>query len=322
MQITVRALAAASAFQSLERAGLMVLVDGRRSDISVDLPWPDQRADEFLRRAAASMIEFDLNPWMVFSKQEISAARFLRLRCRKVVSDSTTDFERTRQEIDGLPWVGEDPDRRFRVPNRLFLSRLDLRPNQIAGVGEWSAEYVAAAGIGAGLLEDGLSGLAAMPVYHTKSGRPLDRYVQLYSESILPPRIIDTASLAIGSTRLPSRSTLSLTSEEKGYHAWGCLCYSAEALARAKDFNRTGERMVSFEFPEWIVTQRVRGRYDARHLRGWAFEPILEEGTEAFHVHEQLWKSFYAVLEECSVHTIHLERPWLRPTTRSSGRAH
>jgi hypothetical protein len=298
----------------------MELVDGKRSEISVDFPWPDQRSDEFLRRAA-KMIGFDLNPWMVFSKQEVSAARFLRLRCRKVVPDSTADFERTRQEIDALPWVGEDPLRRFRLPNRLFLSRISLRPNQIAAVGQWSAEYVAAAGICAGFLEDGLSGVAAMPVYHTKSGRQFDGYVQLCSESILPPRIIDTASLAIGSTRLP-RSTLSLTSDEKGYHAWGCLCYSAESLARAKDFNRTGERMVSFEFPEWIVTRRVRERYEARLLKGWAFEPVPEQGTEAFHVHEQLWRSFFALLEECTVHTIQGERPWLRLTTRSNGRTH
>jgi hypothetical protein len=321
MQLTVRALAAGSALQSLERAGLMELVDGERSDITVDFRWPDRRSEEFLRRAAG-VVGFDLNPWLVFSKQEVSAARFLRLRCRKVVTDSNADFVRTRKEIDSLPWVGEDPYRRFRLPDRLFLSRINLRPNQIGGVGQWSAEYVAAAGICTGFLEDGLSGLAALPVYHTKSGQQLDGYVQLYSESILSNRIIDTASLPIGSTRGPSRVNPALIGDEKGYHAWGCLCYSAEALAKVKDFNRTGERMVAFEFPEWIVTQRVRGRYEARLLKGWAFDPVLEQGTEAFHVHEQLWQSFYAVLEECSVHTIHLERPWLRLTTRSSGRAH
>ena len=319
MHLSVRALAAGSEFQSLEKAGVMQLVDGERSAISVDFRWPDQRSDEFLRRAAG-VVGFDLKPWLEFSKQEVGAARFLNLRCRKVVPDSNADFVRMRKEIDALPWVGEDPDRRFRLPNRLFLSRLDLRPNQIGGVGQWSAEYVAAAGICAGFLEDGLSGLAALPVYHTKSGRPFDGYAQLYSESVLPNRIIDSASLPIGSTRGPSRVNTALIGDERGYHAWGCLCYSAEALANAKDFNRTGERMVSFEFPEWIVTQRVRGCYQARLLRGWAFEPVLEQGTGAFDVHEQLWQSFYALLEECSVHTIRLERPWLRLTTRPSGR--
>ena len=313
MQLTIRALAAESALQSLERAGLMELVDGERGAICVDFPWPDERSEEFLRRAAG-MVPFDLNPWLEFSKKEVSAARFLRLRCRKVVEDSNADFVRMRKEFDSRPWIGEDPYRRFRLPNRLFLSRINLRPNQIGGVGQWTLEYVAAAGICTGFLEDGLSGLAALPVYQTKTGQPFDGYVQLYCESILPDRIIDAASLPIGSTRGPSRVNPALVGDEKAYHTWGCLCYSAEALAEAKDFNRTGERMIAFEFPDWIVSQRVRARYEARLLKGWAFAPVLEQGTEAFDVHEQLWQSLYAVLEECSVHTIHLERPWLRRT--------
>jgi hypothetical protein len=297
----------------------MQLIDGERSQICVDFRWPDPRSDEFLRRAAG-VVGFDLHPWLEFSKQEVSAARFLRLRCRKVIPDSNADFVRMRKEINALPWVGEDPYRKFRIPNRLFLSRLNLRPNQIGGVGEWSAEYVAPAGICAGFLDDGLSGLAALPVYHTKSEQQIDGYVQLFSESILPYRIIDSASLPMGSTRGPSRVNPTIPGDERVYHKWGCYCYSTEAFANAKDFNRTGERMVAFEFPEWIVTQRVRDRYAARLLRGWAFDPVLEQGTEAFHAHEQLWQSLYTVLEECSVHTIHLERPWLTASRHSSAR--
>jgi hypothetical protein len=111
----------------------MQLVDGERGDITVDFRWPDQRSDEFLRRAAG-VVGFDLNPCLVFGKQEVRAARFLKLCCRKVVPDSNADFQRMRKEIDALPWMGEDPYRRFRLPNRLFLSRINLRPNQI-GVG-------------------------------------------------------------------------------------------------------------------------------------------------------------------------------------------
>ena len=48
---------------------------------------------------------------------------------------------------------------------------------------------------------------------------------------------------------------------------------------------------------------------------------ILAPLAIALSVYLMLHPAFYAVLEECSVHTIRLERPWLRRTTRSRGRA-
>lgn len=308
MQIHLRALAAASTFQTLERAGLMELVRGDRGDIHLDLAWADPASADFLRRAAA-LAKFDLNPWMEFTRGEIAAANYLLVRCRGVARDTDADFRRTREAINQLPWTGDDPSRRFRIPRQLFLSRLKLRPNQIAGVGEWTAEYIAATHVCAGFQEAGLSGLTGLPVYQTKSNQPFEGVVQLYCSSILPHRLIDVASLPIGSTRLPGRFRLDAT--EQAFHAWGCLCYSPAALAAASDFNRTGERMVAFEFPEWVVSQRVRSVYQARYFKGWAFAPVLEEGTELFDRYEALWRSLYKVLEECGVHTIRLERPWL-----------
>lgn len=279
--------------RKLRRSGLAEAVGGFHNDLFFDACWPDERLAGFLR-AAAARGTFDLNPWMTFTAADVSAADFLRPRPRKVVADTTADFERMRSEFDELPWVGSDPKRRFRLPTRLSLSKISLRPNQVGAVGQWTAEYVVPSLV-RNLIEDaGLSGIEFRPVYHTRTGRPYDHYFHLYSGHTLGDRILDIASPEIPSSR----------DDEQGYDAMGCYCYDGETLAQAQDFNRSGERNVSFEFPDWIVRAPVRQLFAEHGLKGWAFEPVLLRGSPAGETYNDLWSSFYELLAECKAHTV------------------
>ncbi|NNU44426.1 hypothetical protein [Ramlibacter montanisoli] len=48
--------------------------------------------------------------------------------------------------------------------------------------------------------------------------------------------------------------------------------------------------------PQWVVRQRVRGWYEGAGLRGWAFRPVLEEGTPLQREHEERWETLLAQL--------------------------
>lgn len=279
--------------QQLERTGHAELVGGVHNALFFDSFWPSPDLDAVLH-AAARWGSVDLNPSMEFDPEEIGRAEFLRIRCRKVVPDSRADFTRMRADLNELPWIGDDPKRRFRLPNRLWLSKIRLKPNEVGGVGQWTAEYVIAKGVRSSFEQARLSGFGTRPVFDTRTGQPFDAYVQLYVDHILGPRVLDLASPE-------SSSTLA---EEQGYDAMGCLCYDSDTLREALAFNRTGERLTSFEFPDWVVRASVRDCFRSHGLRGWAFEPVLVVGSASYAAYDELWRSFHHVVRDCNAHTI------------------
>jgi hypothetical protein len=293
VRIVLRGMGGRDLMQGLERSGQSELVGGVHQGLFFDSFWPNANLDAFLH-TAARWGSFELNPWMEFDSEEVDRSEFLRIRCRKVVPDSPADFTRMRADLNALPWIGEDPKRRFRLPNRLWLSKIRLRPNEVGGVGQWTAEYVIAKGVQSVFENARLSGFGIRPVFNTRTGEPFETYVQLYVEHILGFRVLDLASPETSST-LP---------EERGYDALGCLCYDAAILREALAFNRTGERLTSFEFPDWVVRSAVRDCFRANRLRGWAFEPVLQLGSDRYETYCELWRSFYRVVRDCNAHTI------------------
>lgn len=281
----------------LEETGVSELVGGIHDQLFFDSFWPNPRLGEFLREAAGRG-SLDLNPWMEFGRREIEKAHLLRLRSRRVVADSPADFERMRSDLDRLPWIGDDPKRRCRIPDRISLSKVRLKPNQIAAVGQWTAEYVVPMGVRTIFEDARLSGICFRPVFDTRTGGPRDDCLHLHSDHALGFRELDIASPEIHS---PDR-------EERGYDALGCLCYDARTLEGALDFNRTGEQMVSFELPDWVVRSSVRDCFREHKLRGWAFEPVLEVGSRSYEEYCEIWSSLFRLLEECGGHTIRSRR--------------
>jgi hypothetical protein len=293
MKIALRGMGFRELLDELEASGASELVGGIHDQMFFDSFWPNPQLDEFLREAA-DRGSLDLNPWMEFDQREIEQSRFLRIRSRKVLSDSPADFERMRADLGRLSWLGGDPKRRYRVPERISLSKIRLKPNQIASVGQWTAECVVPKGVRAIFEEARLSGVDFRPVFNTRTGAAFDEYFHLYSDRALEFRELDLASPEIRSPH----------PEEQGYDALGCLCYDTLTLERALDFNRTGEPLESFEFPDWVVRSSVRDCFVEHRLRGWAFEPVLELGTLPYEEYCELWLSFYRLLGQCGEHTI------------------
>ena len=302
MKIAIRGMGSADLLNKLEESGASMLVGGIHNELFFDSHWPNSDLADFLRKGATHG-PIDLNPWMEFSRKEIDESDFLRIRCRKIISESQTDFERTRADVDSLDWIGEDPKRRFRLPRRIFLSKIQLKPNQIGGVGDWSAEYIVPRGVRSVFEQEGLSGFKCLPVFNTRTGDVIGEYFQIYSDYTLAPRHLDLAS----------PETYSSHREEQGYDALGCLCYESSSLDSTLDFNRTGEDLVSFEFPDWVVRSSVRDCVRQHKLKGWAFEPVLTVGSERYHAYCELWRSLYTVLNDCGEHTIRGQKPWRSP---------
>ena len=299
MRIALRGMGARELLADLDRSGVAVLVGGIRGEMFFDARWPDPGLADFLRRAA-DLGSVEINPWMEFEKGELDQCEFLRPRCRKVVRDSRADFERMRAYLDGRPWLGDDPKRRFRSLDRVCLSTIRLKPNEVGGVGEWTAEYVMGGAVRKRFEGAGLTGFASRPVFRTRAGSHWDEYFQLHADHVLGYRELDIASPEIRSPR-PG---------EQGHEVLGCLCYAPATLQDARDFNRTGEGNVSFEFPDWVVRSRVRACFRQSALRGWAFEPVLRTDSPMYRQYCELWASFYDLLAECELHTIRSQKPF------------
>lgn len=297
MKICVRGSGSRRLLRKLEKSGAIELVGGSHNDLFFDASWPDPKLEEFLQ-SAAKYGSFDLNPWMSFHKAEVQQAAYLHPRTRKAITDSNNDYERMRSHFDELPWIGNDPRRRYRLPDQLFLSRIRLKPNQIGTVGQWTEEVVVPEAVQAVFENAKLSGIAFRPILHTRSGEPIQGYAHLIANHALGHRDLDIASPEIVSKR----------PEEQGYESLGCLCYDPATLASAADINRTGEQMVGFEFPGWVVRASVREVFEQHALKGWVFEPVMELGTPAFDEYTELWSTFRQLLASCRKHTVRSQK--------------
>lgn len=293
MKIALRGSASARLARKLEKSGVAALVGGFHNEMFFDSYWPNPHLEDFLCQAARKG-SFDLNPWMTFTPKDLASAEFHQIRTRKTVEDSQRDYERMFDDFALLPWNGNDPKHRYKIPEQVFLSRVRLKPNYVAAIGQWTAEYVVP-GVVRRLFEDArLDGVEFRPVINTRTGAPHDDYFHLYTKQVLGTRELDIASPEIQSDH----------ADEQGYDSLGCLCYKTGVLEKAGDFNRTGEPMVGFTYPGWVVRASVSELFREKKLRGWAFEPVLDIASSAYSDYTELWSSFYEMLTRCRKHTL------------------
>ena len=293
MKIAVRGMGNADFVRRLNDAGLADGVGGIHNDMFFDALWPSDELESFLRTSAGSGA-FDLNLWMQYTPTEIKVARFLSVRPRKLVIESESEYQAMRRDIDATPWTGVDPLYRCRLPRQIMLSCIKLKPNQIGVVGHWSVEFIVPVGVRDLFEAADFSGVEFRPVLRGPNGPPRDDFYQLYTEDLLEDRVIDISSPEIQSD----------LAEERGYDVMGSYCYETPTLDSAADFNRTGENNVSFEFPDWIVSNRVRELYTENGLKGWAFEPVFEAGSEKYAAYVELWASLFDMLADIGRHTV------------------
>ena len=158
---------------------------------------------------------------------------------------------------------------RIKLIDRIVLSRVALKPDTVAGVGEWLAEFIVGRAAAEAFGAAQLTGYTLRPIFQTRSGRPYQDYSHLHSESIMPGVRFDVTTPIVEND----------PPDEGGRQQLGCLTYSLRGDETICDFNRTAEDWSSNWQPVWVVTARVRKCILHHKVKGWVFRPVLDEGS-------------------------------------------
>lgn len=222
-----------------------------------------------------------------FSAREIAAASHLEVVCRKTIGQSDAESRTTLDDYHADPLHATASRWRVRLPRRMFLGK-PVPPETIAHVDQYTGEYVLGAAAAEALRTSGLGGWELQPVLHWKTLQPQPQVgMHLTTRELLPPALLcaSTFETLDDGPRAPSTP-----------RRHGALSYARGALAGSADFARTAEPWCEWSTPQWVVRQRVRTWYEEAGLRGWAFWPVLEEGTPLQREHEERWETLLAQL--------------------------
>jgi hypothetical protein len=222
-----------------------------------------------------------------FAPGEIAAAPHLEVVCRKTIGQSDPESRATLADYHADALHATSGRWRVRLPRRMFLGK-PVPPETIAHVDQYTGEYVLGTAAADALRASDLQGWDLQPVLHWKTLQPQpEAGMHLTTRHLLPP------ALQCGSTFETHDDGPAAPSTPRRY---GALSYARGALDAAPDFARTAEPWCEWSTPQWIVRQRVRAWYDGARLRGWAFWPVLEEGTPLQREHEERWAGVLAQL--------------------------
>jgi hypothetical protein len=221
----------------------------------------------------------------VFTPAELAGIGHFELVCRAVARESPADFSANDAVRGRTPLVDAGGAAPIRIVSELSLTRITLKPNRVASIGDWTQEYVLGAGVIKTFIDARLTGASFLPLMKMNGKARVARtdFVQLFSDAIMRPAIVD-ASVERITSRFP---------EEDGFlRHLGCLAYTHSALENRPDFNRTAEPWGGFHgWPSWVVSARVRDVFMAGKLRGWHFRPVLVAKTELYAEYVKKWSA-------------------------------
>lgn len=207
----------------------------------------------------------------VLDAGELASVGHFEAVCRLVAPETDADRERNTATVRATAERDAGGFAPIRLARGFVLSRLRLRPNQVASIGDWTGEYVVGPALARALETAGCTGHVLLPVGDPRTGRERPDCHQIFGEAVLPPALVDCSVERIVS-RFP---------EERGLRHLGCLSYRPGQLSGRPDLDRTAEPWAgSWGWPSWVVSARVVALFRASRLRGWAFRPVLVEGTD------------------------------------------
>lgn len=244
--------------------------------------------DDVLAHAHAVGEPMDFLRDLQFTTAEVAAASHLEVVCRKTIGQTDSESRTTLDEYDRDALHPTHGRWRVRLPRHVYLAR-PVPPDSIAHVDQYTGEYVLGSTAAKALQGSGLSGWRLQPVLHWKSRMPLpDTGMHLTSGELLPPALPTATTFETfdDGPRAPSTP-----------RRHGAIAYAAGALRDTPDFARTSEPWCDWGTPMWVVRQRVRTWYGQAALKGWAFWPVLEEGSALQAEHEEKWAQLRATLE-------------------------
>ena len=221
------------------------------------------------------------NPIMLFSKSEVDQTRYFQLECRKVVNEFGPDYEINSSRMKKMKFISTIGHCKIKLLDQVALSKINLKPNMVAGVDQWTMEFIITAAVAKKFEDDKLLGLNLKPVFNPKTGKHHSGFFQLYTDHVLQP-IVRDATILDHKEEIP---------EEGGLRELGCLTYNFHESFSIFDFNRTAENFGSNYMPLWVVSDRVRRCFVHNKLRGWAFRPVIEKGSEIHKLYLMKWES-------------------------------
>ncbi|HEY0825250.1 MAG TPA: hypothetical protein VGD76_15795 [Ramlibacter sp.] len=222
-----------------------------------------------------------------FSAGEIAAASHLEVVCRKTIGQSDAESRATLADYDADALHPTAGRWRVRLPRRMFLGK-PVPPDTIAHVDQYTGEYVLGQKAADALRASALQGWELQPVLHWKTLRPEPGVGMHLTTRALLPEALQCASTFEAHDDGPAAPGTP--------RRYGALSYARDALDGSPDFARTAEPWCDWSTPQWVVRQRVRTWHEQAGLRGWAFRPVLLEGTPLQREHEERWSAVLAQL--------------------------
>lgn len=281
MKIELRIVCPADANDVLEQDETIANTVNLKAGV-IDIDSEDELLDRILYVTRdTSGIWF--NPGMSFTRAEVAQSRYFQLECRKVVNETNHDYELNSSRLDEVELIQTTDQCKIKLLDKVALSRIKIKPNIVAGIDQWTAEFLITSTVANIFEQEQLTGLSLRPIFNPKTRKDHKEYLQLYTENIMPPVEHDLTIYSL-EKEIP---------EEGGFRELGCLTYDFREVVPKYDFNRTAENFSSNFMPFWVVSARVRECFVRNKLRGWAFRPVIEKGSEFQNAYLAKWQSLF-----------------------------
>lgn len=228
------------------------------------------------------------------SPAEAEAATHFEAVCRSTIPQTRADSKATMAAYHQDTLHPTASRWAVRLPQRIYLSK-PVADAAISHVDEWTGEYVLGPQAAQALRASGLTGFELRPVLHHKTNEAHEGGHHLVARELLPAALEDATTFETfdDGPRQPSTP-----------RRYGLLAYAAGALDASPDLARTAEPWGAWRTPAWIVRQRTRAWFDAAQLRGWKFQPVLQEGSRAHGEHVQRWADVLGRLDDAGASVI------------------
>ena len=269
----------------------------------------DERFKEYLEISTSAKEGTWFNPRMEFTESELDRCDYFRPVCRgPVFKESDADYKQTTKYYESLSPVEPTPGHRVKLFDRLWVKARKLRGDTIAGAKEWLGEYIFPREVADIFDKSDLQGYEWKEVVDRKAKKPFAHLRLLYTNRFMPKAQIvvhppkpTPFAARMGETMrrvgLTSEQVESVSqkveSEDRRERLYGCVCYKTLPQVGSSGFFRTIELWGGAWSPLWVVSRKVHEVYREHRMRGWVFRPILEEDSELFQTHKELWEQFF-----------------------------
>ena len=208
--------------------------------------------------------------WVLEHQRDNAASEcdFYEVRPTKLLQLSDTDSSLNQFFMNARPFAEPYPESPIFVARGALLSAQLPKPKEIRCFA-YAPEYVAGLEI-ADVLHSYDRTLELLPTYSKKHGW-----------ARTPARHLFTANVAPRALQGPA-VWREQSKEGVRWRRCGCLAY--QDLSVLKAFNRTAEPWTSWEYPNWVVSARVR-ELSLSHGTGWSFVPVFGANSPAYRAH-------------------------------------